>query len=66
MYFPTINANKMNEFGENYELSKLYPDLSRWVIKKETGENIELFANKLCAEMILQVNLFATVMNGAH
>ena len=56
----------MNEFGENYELSKLYPDLSKWIIKKETGENIELFANKLCAKMILQVNLFAIVMNGAH
>ena len=56
----------MNEFGENYELSKLYPDLSRWIIKKETGGNIELFANKLHAKMILQVNLFASVVNGAH
>lgn len=53
LVYSTVGANKMNEFEENYEYQNYCPDLSKWIIKKETGENIELFANKLCAKMTL-------------
>lgn len=56
----------MNEFVGNYELSKNVPRFKQMNNQEGNWRKYQLFTNNLCAQMILQVNLFTQIMKGAQ